>query len=58
MFTIPRYYFRSRDFQGLKQKMQPPRFLLGCYKCGGILDACDDPSVVYGDVGHEHDEED
>ena len=27
-------------------------------KCGGILDACDDPKVVLGDVEYKHDEED
>ena len=32
--------------------------MLGYCHCGGILDACDDPKVVSGDVENEHDEED
>ena len=32
--------------------------MLGHCKCGGILDACDDPKVVSGYVEYEHDEED
>ena len=32
--------------------------MLGHYKCGGILDACDDSKVVSGHVKYEHDEED